>query len=270
MDDPVRSPAVAGQFYYGDTDSLLRQVEQYVSDQPEKTVCIGVVSPHAGFMYSGAVAGSVDSHVTIPETVLMLGPNHTGLGNKASLMDSGTWEIPMGLLEIDEEFASRLCSLSAELAKDKRAHLFEHSLEVQLPFLMYFRKDVTIVPITFMHMNFEECRELGTAIASAIQETAKEVLIVASSDMSHYLPDNVARQKDKLAIDKMLDLDPEGLYDVVKRFDISMCGYIPATIMLCAASILDAQEAKLVKYATSAEISGDYDQVVGYAGIIVR
>lgn len=270
MGDTVRMPAVAGQFYNGDPAGLTSQIEQYVDVSQSKKDCIGIVSPHAGFMYSGPVAGAVYSRITIPETVLLIGPNHTGMGKRISLMPAGEWVIPSGSLAIDEEFASDLSGRTGIVSVDSGAHLFEHSLEVQLPFIHYFRNDTRIVPLTLMQLTIDECRELGGIVAEAIRSYSNRILIAASSDMSHYVTDDVARERDRLAIDKMLDIDPDGLYDVVKRNNISMCGFIPATVMLFAARQLGAVNAELAKYSTSAEVSGDYDHVVGYSGIIVR
>jgi AmmeMemoRadiSam system protein B len=270
MVNTVRMPAVSGQFYDADPRRLTSQIEQYVDVTQSKKDCIGIVSPHAGFMYSGPVAGAVYSCINIPETVLLIGPNHTGMGKRIALMSAGEWVIPSGSMTIDEDFASELSGKTGIVSVDSGAHLFEHSLEVQLPFIHYFRDDTRIVPLTLMQLDIDECREVGKVVADAIKSCKERVLIVASSDMSHYVTDEQARERDKLAIDMMLDIDPEGLYDVIKRHNISMCGFIPATVMFFVARQLGAENAELVKYSTSAEISGDYDHVVGYSGIIVR
>jgi len=265
-----RSPAVAGQFYYGTASNLTHQVGQYIDKNARKEKVIGMVSPHAGLMYSGAVAGAVYSAIDFPETFVLIGPNHTGLGPKISLMESGEWEIPTGTFRIDEKIAYKIALNVPITTKDVKAHMFEHSLEVQLPFIAYFSGLAKIVPIIMLSASVEECRMLGEGIAKAIETVGYSVVIVASSDMSHYVPDNIARLKDKKAIDKILSLDPEGLYETVVKERISMCGYLPAITVLFAAKALGAQSARLVKYNTSAEVSGDYDQVVGYAGIVLR
>ncbi|HDO22244.1 MAG TPA: AmmeMemoRadiSam system protein B [Nitrospirae bacterium] len=266
----IRNPSVAGKFYFDDPRMLNSQVEKYIDTHCEKKDCIGIVSPHAGFVFSGPVAGSVYSHINIPDTVILLGPNHTGLGEMASLMSSGEWIIPTGTISIDEVLSSALIEKTALLSEDSRAHMFEHSLEVQLPFIYYFRRDVKIVPIVLMRLDIDECMNLGKSIAEVINAMGRTVLLVASSDMSHYVPDDTARRLDKIAIDRILDIDPEGLYDVIMKNNITMCGYIPVTVMLFAARYLGAREAELIRYATSAEKSGDYDHVVGYAGMMVR
>lgn len=265
-----RSPAVAGQFYHSTAAKLTQQVEQYIDRNAKKEKVIGVVSPHAGLMYSGPVAGAVFSAIDFPETFILIGPNHTGLGAQISMMESGEWEIPTGIFQIDEKISYKIAMNVPIVVKDSKGHMFEHSLEVQIPFIAYFSKQVKIVPITILSASVEECQILGEGIAKAVKTVNYPVVLVASSDMSHYVSDNIARQKDKKAIDKILSLDPEGLYETVVRERISMCGYLPATIMLFAAKALGAQSARLVKYSTSAEVSGDYDHVVGYAGIVLR
>ncbi|MGW8271971.1 MAG: AmmeMemoRadiSam system protein B [Thermodesulfovibrionales bacterium] len=269
MAHAVRKPAVAGQFYSADSERLRQEVGRFVSAEGRKKKCLGVVSPHAGLMYSGAVAGAVYSAVVIPPTVVLLGPNHTGIGPRAAVMATGAWALPTGTLTVDNGVAAALLSRSALLSEDSSAHLFEHSLEVQLPFIHFFREDVKIVPVTMMHLSLDECIRMGSEMAEAIRAASTEILMVASSDMSHYVPDRVAREKDRMAIDRMLEIDPEGLYEVVERHSISMCGFVPATVMLAAARDLGAKSAELVKYATSAETSGDYGHVVGYSGILV-
>ncbi len=236
---------------------------------------IGAVSPHAGLMYSGNVAGALYSHISMPDVFILLGPNHTGLGPVGSIMTEGEWVIPTGRFKINTDIAEDLLRTSDVLSPDVRAHLFEHSLEVQLPFIAYRshqegRVNPEIVPIVLGNLNLDECRLLGEAISEVIKSRKPMgITIIASSDMSHYISDNMARQKDKKAIDRILALDPEGLFRVVKEERITMCGYIPTTVMLFASKRLGAREARLIKYMTSGEVSGDYDQVVGYAGILI-
>lgn len=265
-----RNPAVAGQFYHGTEARLKEQVEQYIiADAPREKV-IGMVSPHAGLIYSGHVAGAVFSSIVIPKTFILLGPNHTGLGPAISLMDNGEWEIPTGIFKIDSRLASKIALDAGKITRDSKAHVFEHSLEVQLPFIAWFSTDVKIVPIALLSASLDDCMELAGQIASAVRNTDYPVVILASSDMSHYLPEKQARLKDSMAIQKILDLDPEGLYRTVLKERITMCGYLPTTVMLAAAKMLGADSAKLIKYATSGDISGDYESVVGYAGIVVK
>ncbi len=265
-----RMPAVAGQFYQGSPSRLKSQVEQYIIDGIQKEKVLGIISPHAGLIYSGQVAGAVYSSIEFPQTFILLGPNHTGQGASISIMASGSWEIPIRSFLIDEALSESIINKIPYAEDDSRAHRFEHSLEVQLPFIAYFSDSVKIVPITIMKASIRECQEIGKGIAEAIKASGIDVVIVASSDMSHYVSDSAARRLDNLALNNVIGLNPEGLYNIVKKESISMCGYIPSVIMLYAAMELGAKEAKLIKYATSGEVSGDYDHVVGYAGVIVK
>ncbi|UCD36265.1 MAG: AmmeMemoRadiSam system protein B [Nitrospiraceae bacterium] len=268
-----RSASVAGQFYESSPERLCRQVSGFVDKDARKIKALGVVAPHAGLMYSGGVAGAVYSRIETPGTFIMLGPNHTGLGRPVSLMSEGVWEVPTGSLAIDERLAGKLKAHSPEIAgivaEDSLAHQLEHSLEVQLPFILHFSPEVKILPIAMMSLPLETCRIVGEALADIAEDSPYPVTIVASSDMSHYESDARARKKDRRAIERILALDPEGLYRTVKEEGISMCGVVPATTMLFAAVKQGAGEASLVKYMTSGEVSGDYDYVVGYAGIII-
>lgn len=265
-----RAAAVAGQFYHDTSSRLNQQVEQYIDQSARKEDAIGVVVPHAGLIYSGAVAGAVYSSINFPKTFLMLGPNHTGIGPKISLMDQGEWEIPTGIFEIDRKLASRIALNTTNVTRDSQAHIFEHSLEVQLPFLAYFTKDVRIVPIAMLTASLDDCIALAEGITKAVKSLDYAVVIIASSDMSHFHSETIARQNDKKAINKILEIDPQGLYETVLREKISMCGCLPTTVMLFASRFLGADSARLVKYMTSGNVSGDYDSVVGYAGIILR
>jgi len=273
----IRQPAVAGHFYKDSPSALRDQVERFVDPEAKKVKALGIVSPHAGLVYSGAVAGAVYSRIKLPDTFVLIGPNHTGLGAPVSVMTKGSWETPLGVVPINEALAAAVLSGSRRIQDDMMAHLREHSLEVQLPFIQYFKKEFSIVPIQMMDTRFETCVELGNAIASAIAECGvrsaecreKDVLIVASSDMSHYVSAEAAKKKDHAAIKRILELDARGLYDTVRDEDITMCGYGPTVAMLTACKTLGATKAELVKYTNSGEVSGDYDQVVGYAGIVV-
>ena len=273
----IRQPAVAGQFYRGSPSALRDQVERFMETEAKKVKALGIVAPHAGLVYSGSVAGAVYSRIELPGTFVLIGPNHTGLGAPVSLMANGSWQTPLGTVRINEELAAAVLSKSRRIHDDTMAHLQEHSLEVQLPFIQYLKKEFTIVPIQMMDTRLETCVELGNAIAQAIAECevrsaeykAGGTLIVASSDMSHYVSAETAKKKDHAAIKRILELDAPGLYNTVRDENISMCGYGPAVAMLTACKILGATKAELVKYTNSGDVSGDYDQVVGYAGIVV-
>lgn len=265
-----RVPAVAGKFYYDSPKMLQSQVKRYIEEGLRREKVIGIMSPHAGLMYSGAVAGAVYSRIEFPRTFILIGPNHTGLGKPLSIMASGEWEMPNGVVTVDGFLATNIMDASSQIEEDPVAHLREHSLEVQIPFMQYFSKDFSIVPIVMMLTDLDSCLEVGRAVAEAVRKTSYPTVVVASSDMTHYEPDSMARQKDKKAIDKVLALDPEGLHKVVKKERISMCGYAPTVAMLKASLLLGAKSAELVKYSTSGDTSRDYSYVVGYAGVLVK
>lgn len=264
-----RKPAVAGQFYTDNPEKLRAQMQSLVAGAPGREKAIGVISPHAGYMYSGAVAGMLFREVQIPSTVVILGPNHHGIGAPAAIFPEGNWESPLGVVPIEGALADLIKKHSPLVEADQKAHLFEHSLEVQLPFLQFVRPDVKIAPICLGFGDFRKCQVLGSGIAAAIRDYGRDVLIVASSDMTHYETAAAARQKDEQAIHKVLALDPEGLLHVCREKDITMCGVIPATVMLVAAKSLGATAARLVRYATSGDVTGDNEQVVAYAALTV-
>ncbi|NMC74815.1 MAG: AmmeMemoRadiSam system protein B [Geobacteraceae bacterium] len=266
----TRKPAVAGQFYTSDALRLRAQIETLSRVNGPKKKVKGIISPHAGYVYSGAVSGEVYGRIEIPATALILGPNHHGFGPLAAVSRKEEWMTPLGSVPVNARLAERVLRNSPLLKEDMAAHQYEHSIEVQVPFLQVARPDISIVPICLGMMDFESCRNLGISLAKSIREYGEEVLIVASSDMSHYEPDEVARQKDEMALREIVALNPAGLYSVVVSRDITMCGVIPTAVMLTAALELGATKCELIRYATSGEVSGDYRQVVGYAGVTVE
>ena len=285
MTSAVRTPAVAGRFYPGRAEELLREIRDYTS--PVKTgriAAIGCVAPHAGYIYSGGVAGAVYSRLEIPERCVILCPNHTGKGRALAVMANTTWQTPLGEVAADAEMGARLLRRFPALQEDSAAHRAEHAIEVQLPFLQAQQPELNLVPIVIGTSDFDVLRGLGEALADVIagrqeddpekdgqeEDRAEKVLIVASSDMNHYESDAITRVKDHKAIERVLAMDARGLWEVVMNEDISMCGFGPTIVMLTAAKLLGATAATLVKYATSGDVSGDYESVVGYAGIIVE
>ncbi|MBI5327469.1 MAG: AmmeMemoRadiSam system protein B [Deltaproteobacteria bacterium] len=275
----IRKPAVAYQFYPGEPAALKKTVELMVKETAIKEDALAIIAPHAGYIYSGNVAGSVYSRVKIPDNIILLGPNHTGLGERAAIMPHGEWEMPFGRININQELAHLLLEESHLFSDDSTAHIREHSLEVQLPFIHHFNPNASIVPVTIMYMDYEGCEDLGKAVANVIRKytcprmslSGKDhVLIAVSSDMNHYESDAVTKKKDKKAIDKILALNPKALIETVSQENISMCGIIPATIALVATKELGAKKAELIDYATSGDTSGDYAHVVGYAGILIK
>jgi len=265
-----RAPAVAGRFYPARPEELRRELGNYVQPVALRERVLGCVVPHAGIMYSGHVAGAVYSRLQPAACYIILCPNHTGYGSPLAIMSEGEWETPLGDVPIDAALAAELMKACPRLEEDAGAHRFEHSLEVQLPFLQVLQSDFRIVPIALGVGRYEPLEELGRAIAGVVKRAEARPLIVASSDLNHYEPDSVNRRKDHLAIDRIVALDPRGLYDTVHRENISMCGFGPAVAMLTAARALGATGGELVRYANSGDITGDRSQVVGYAGILVR
>jgi AmmeMemoRadiSam system protein B len=265
----MRQPVVAGQFYTSDPALLRKQLSEFIQAEGSRKKVLGTIVPHAGYVYSGAVAGSVYARVEIPETVVVLGPNHHGMGSRAALFPPGEWATPLGDVAVNSQLSELILKNSSLVEEDSIAHQYEHSLEVQIPFLQYVRPDVTIVPLCLGLIDYESCKSLGISLAKAIKEYGKQVLIVASSDMSHYEPAEVARHEDHMAIREILDMNPKGMFSVVRGRGITMCGIIPATVMLVAVIELGATKSELVRYATSGDVSGDLRQVVGYAAIEV-
>lgn len=270
----VRHPAVAGRFYPSDPEDLRAEVVSYlsptgsVSQPPVKA--IGCIAPHAGYMYSGHVAGAVFAAIEIPSRCLVLCPNHTGQGRPLAIMSEGAWQTPLDEVPIDFEIAGALKQLFPALQEDSAAHRAEHAAEVELPFLQVRQPELTFVPIALGTTQYAILEQLGVALAEVIAAQKDPILIVASGDLNHYESDIVTRAKDHRAIERILTLDPRGLHDVVTQQNISMCGLGPAVVLLTAARQLGAKSAELVKYATSGDVSGDRENVVGYAGIVVR
>lgn len=264
-----RSPAVAGQFYPGRPDALRRTLRELVPASPAPQAAIGVMAPHAGYIYSGAIAGETFARVQIPSRVVVIGPNHRGVGHPAAVFPSGSWTTPLGDAAIDAELAGRLLAECPGLQADTSAHRFEHSLEVQVPFLQYLNPDAALVPICLGHLPLTNLLALGQALGAALARCGEDVLLVASSDMTHYESAEVARRQDRLALDRVLALDAEGLYRVVCEKKISMCGFMPTALMLASAVEMGATTASLVRYGSSGDVTGDLSEVVGYAGVVV-
>jgi len=265
----VREPAVAGRFYPSNAQQLSNDLDTYLAPEKKKLNAIACIAPHAGYVYSGHVAGSVFSSIEIPVRCLVLGPNHTGHGHPLAIMKKGAWRTPLGAACIDEPLAEQLTEMFPAIAEDSAAHRFEHAIEVEIPFLQKLRSDLRFVPIAVGTGQLVILEHLGKAIAQVVQALGESVLIIASSDMNHYENDARTRVKDNKAIERILALDARGLHETILSESISMCGFGPAVAMLTAAKRLGAQKADLVEYATSGDISGDRDHVVGYAGIVV-
>jgi AmmeMemoRadiSam system protein B len=266
----IRPPAVAGRFYTADARELARQIKEFCPNGHEKIAALGCVVPHAGYMYSGQVAGAVYSALQIPPKCILVGPRHFPRGEAMAILTEGSWQTPFGEAQIDTALAAELAKACPQLREDAIAHEREHSLEVQLPFLQRLGKEVSFVPVLLGTDAYRELESLGNAMSQVVKAQKEPVLIIASSDMNHYENDVSTRVKDKLAIGKILALDPRGLYDTVRAEGITMCGYAATVAMLIALQKLGATEAQLVRYATSGDVTGDREEVVGYAGIILR
>lgn len=278
---PTRPPAVAGRFYPAAAASLEHMVDHLLalgtheqatgrpSASPSATSALMAMVPHAGYVYSGAIAGATFGSIDIPETVIVLCPNHTGRGSPRALWSRGTWTCPLGPVPVSEEL-SRCLAEHVSLDEDELAHLSEHAIEVELPFLVRLRPDVRIVPLCLARLTLVDSLALGRGLAAGIRAFGARVLIVCSTDMSHYISADEAARLDRAAIEQVLGLDAEGLYRTVTERRISMCGFVPTTVGLAAARQLGATSARLVRYGNSGESSGDFAHVVGYAGVVVH
>jgi AmmeMemoRadiSam system protein B len=247
-------------------------ISSFVDKTVQKSDCFGCILPHAGYIYSGKVAACTIAEVKVKDTVVLLGPNHTGRGVTFSIMPQGVWQTPLGDLEINSKLANLFLDKSRYLEADSLAHLDEHSLEVELPILQYFRNNFKIVPIAIKTDNLAELNAVSQALASVIIENdlKDSVMFMASSDLTHYQPQKTARIKDALAIAAILGLDEQGLKVVIEESEISMCGFAPIAILIKVAKLLGAKSGRLIKYQTSGDVNGDQSSVVGYAGITIN
>lgn len=277
----VRKPVVAGYFYEGKKEALIKQIEwafthKYgpgfiprVSEVRNKE-SIGFVVPHAGYVFSGPIAAHSYAKLASegkPDVFVLLGPNHTGAGEIVSVWDEGVWETPLGRAIVDADLAKEIINSSQYARPDKLAHYEEHSLEVQIPFLQYLFKDVNIVPVSIMYQVPEISEDLAKSIFKASSKLGRDVVVIASTDLTHYEPHERAVEKDKAVLDKIRSLDPKGLFDVVLRKNISMCGVAPVMTLLYYAMLSGSSRVEILRYATSGDVSGDKSLVVGYSAI---
>jgi MEMO1 family protein len=265
----VRQPAVAGSFYESRPEKLESEVRRLVPKDLRPEPAVGAIVPHAGYVYSGPVAGQVYGRLKLPSVAVVLCPNHTGRGAGAALDPSEIWRTPVGDVPLRRRLADRILAAAPSLQPDAEAHRREHSLEVQLPFLRLLRPDVEIVPICLGEVSLPLCREVGQAIADVVREEEERPILIASSDMNHYEPRKIGRPKDDLALERVEALDPEGLFRTVLEKSISMCGFLPATALLFAARALEARRAEVVARRDSGDETGDESSVVGYAGVVI-
>jgi MEMO1 family protein len=266
----LRLPAVAGRFYPSHPAELTALIHKYVVADPRNppvrvTACL---VPHAGYVYSGHVAGAVLARIALPGKIIILGVRHYPRGEPAAILSSGAWRTPLGDAQVDESLAEALKQACPQLREDSVAHSAEHSLEVQLPFLQVLAPDFTFVPVALGTVQFDSLVSVGEGIARVLETSKENVLLLTTSDLNHYEDDATTRIKDRKAIEELLALQPRGLYDTCRNHEISMCGLGPATAMLTTLNALGVKKSELVKYATSADVSGDRSAVVGYAGMI--
>jgi len=277
----VRYPKNAGSWYAGTAESLRRQIEEECflhrlgpgevpklnEKGPRKIV--GLLCPHAGYMYSGPVAAYSYGALARdgkPETVVVLGPNHTGFGSAVSVMVEGVWRTPFADVPINSKVAKAIQAASKYLDVDDSAHLYEHSIELQLPFLQYvLGSGFDFVPICMMLQDFEVAVDIGRAIAKGLENI--NAVVIASSDLTHYEPQSSAEKKDTMVVEAIRRLDEKELFEVVERYSISMCGVGPTVSMIVASKILGAKNGVLLKYATSGDVTGDKSSVVGYCAM---
>ncbi|MBN2483311.1 MAG: AmmeMemoRadiSam system protein B [Candidatus Omnitrophica bacterium] len=259
---------MSGKFYPQSARSLNEQIAGFVNGNPAKTSALGAIIPHAGYIYSGRVAAQTLSRIIPRKKVVILGPNHSGLGGPFSIFNQGNWRTPLGEVAVDEDLAAKLLDRCGQLSADMLAHQFEHSIEVILPFLQYFFKEFTVIPITCQSQGLAAYQKLAGDMAHVLKYE-KDTLIIASSDMTHYEPDSLARKKDRQAIESIVRLDEEELIKKTKTQHITMCGTATVPIMLALTKQLGASKAEVVLYETSAAASGDTSSVVGYLGAII-
>jgi AmmeMemoRadiSam system protein B len=268
----IRLPAVAGRFYPDDPERLRAAVDSLLASggDEKKIRAIACLVPHAGYVYSGQVAGEVYRRMEIPGRVILVGPRHFPRGAPFAILSEGAWQTPLGMAPIDHSLAEQIVRAFPLLREDAEAHTSEHSLEVQLPFLQRLVPSFEFVPIVIGPAQWDPIEALGHALAGVIAAEREPVLLIASSDMNHYESDAVTRVKDRMAIDQILALDARKLFDTVREEKISMCGYAAAVAAMIAARELGATQAELVRYANSGEVNGDLHEVVGYAGMVIK
>jgi len=266
----IRYPTVAGMFYPKEIDILRSEVEDLVREDKARMSVIGLISPHAGYIYSGGCAGRGFGRIKIPERIIILGVNHNGRGHPMAIDGNDKWNTPLGNITIDEELRENLIGNTGVFEVDSLPSADEHSVEVQIPFIQILNPSAKILPITIGVSDRETMKRGGKEIVKMIRETKDDVLIVASTDMSHYISADKAKELDSLAIEKIKDLDPDGLFDTVYSKEISMCGVFPTYVMMNAARELGGTKGCVVEYTNSGYTSGDFDHVVGYLSAYIN
>lgn len=266
----IRQPVVAGSFYPANSEELSAQLDSLLPVGYESRKVKGLIVPHAGYIYSGAVAGEVFAATEIPKRVILIGPNHHGTGGNIAVSGADSWVTPLGEIPIATALRDRLVAEISSLSVDDQAHRYEHSLEVMLPFLLRRQPELQIVPIALGHLSLTDCLQLGSSLAEVLKNQEDEVLLLASTDMNHFSSAKISEKLDFMAINAMTAYDPQRLYKVVGENQISMCGVLPTVTVMQAAHDLGASECKLVRYSHSGQVNGDNSSVVGYAGLILE
>lgn len=278
----IRKPAVAGIFYESDPESLKKRIEWCfkhslgpgkIPEEGNKREIKGVIAPHAGFIYSGPIAAHSYSEIVedgFPQTFIILCPNHTGIGSGVSVAKEGSWNTPLGDVEIDEEFASELLGESSIIDSDYTAHSQEHSCEVHIPFLQYFKKEFKIVPISMWMQDIETSQEIAIAIKKAALKLKRDIVVIASTDFTHYQAQEVAFRNDHIVLQSIEEMNEMQMLETVSKLNVTMCGYGPVATTILVSKMLNASEGKILKYATSGDITGDYSSVVGYASAVFK
>ncbi len=267
----IRKPVVSGSFYDQDSKRLNSQIQRWMQPFTEKGAeAWAALVPHAGYVYSGAIAAQTLAQVQPVSTIFLLGPNHTGVGEAVAVDPSEAWQTPLGIMSVDHEAAAQLVDQCVYAQWDDLAHQNEHSLEVIVPFLQARHLTEQIVPVCIGTLELPVLEALGQALARSIATSPMPTMIVVSSDMNHFADLEATEQLDQMALDELLRLDPRRLLQVVRAHHISMCGIAPAAVMLLALSALGPARARLVRHGTSAEAYGDRQRVVGYAGVIIE
>lgn len=266
----IREPVVSGQFYPSRVEELEKIIDGFTRKEPYRISAKAVILPHAGYVYSGKVAVSTVNKVIPKQRLIILGTNHSGYGDDFSLWPEGTWKIPYGGVEIDQDLAHLILNAGKYITPDYSAHTSEHSIEVELPILYHFFKDFKFVPIVCKETKIEVYREAALQICAAVNKTKEDIFFVASTDMTHYEPDSAVRKKDMSAIESIVNIDAEDLINKADRENISMCGIAPVAVLLFCMKSLGVRKAQVALYQTSADSNEDYSSVVGYAGIIIK
>jgi len=266
----IRKPAVSGSFYPSRLATLSAQVDALLVSKAQPQKAKAIIVPHAGYIYSGAVAGQVIASTDIPKTIVLLGPNHYGAGPAISVSGADSWATPMGHVPIEKELRQQLLRSISDLKTDNSAHEQEHSLEVMLPFLLKRQPELNIVPIALGPLGLEQCLALGSALARTLSDYEQDVLLLASSDMNHFSSAEITEKLDSLAIEAMTAYDPAQLYQVVRDNRISMCGVLPVIAVMQAAREMGASSCRIVSYSHSGQVNGDNSNVVGYAGLMIQ